>query len=270
MTHALILGVGGQDGAYLARLLVARGQTVVGTTRGGGASWRLAELQVGTEVAVHADDDIAATIAATRPATIYDLRGPAPGEAVETQALLNRTRTLLSAQGGARLLVAGAGDDPAFAPAFTAAKAAVAALVAEARASGAFAVTAHLSEHESRLSRTSVAAGLIAQVVAARAKAMDIVLAAPMRAHDWGWAPEYVDALTRMLVASQPADARVATGATMTEAVFVNHAADYFGITPPFEVAAGPTPAVIPVVHGWRAFTNGHDLVRTLCEGVAT
>lgn len=267
MTDALILGVGGQDGAYLARLLVARGQTVAGTTRGGGASWRLAELQVGTEVAVHADDDIAAVVAATDPATIYDLRGPAPGEAVDAAALLDRTRALLAAQGGARLLVAGAGADPAFDADFAAAKTAVAALVAEARGQGAFAVTAHLSEHASRLSRNSVAARLIAQVVAERA---DVRLAAPDRVHDWGWAPEYVDALALMLAARTPADQAIATGVPMTEVAFAAYVAEYLGLD---LRAAGPAPApasvqTVPRIPGWRAFTHGRDLVRTLCEGL--
>ncbi|TRW14882.1 GDP-mannose 4,6-dehydratase [Glacieibacterium frigidum] len=266
MTDALILGIGGQDGAYLARLLVARGQTVAGTTRGGGVSWRLAELQVGTEVAVHADDDIAATIAATQPATIYDLRGPAPREAVDVQPLLDRTRALLAAQGGARLLVAGAGEDPAFDPDFAAAKAAVAALVAEARAGGAFAVTAHLSEHASRLSPNTVAARLIAQVVAERAETR---LAALDRVHDWGWAPEYVDALALMLAARTPADHAIATGVPMTEAEFAAHVAEYLGLGAAARASAPPATApTVSRVPGWRAFTHGRDLVRTLCEGL--
>lgn len=268
MTHALILGVGGQDGAYLARLLVARGQRVAGTTRGGTASWRLAELQVGSEVALHADDDIAQVVAATQPATIYDLRGPAPGEAVDAAALRDRTRGLLAGLGAARLLIAGAGDDPAFDADFKAAKAAVAAMVAEARAGGAFAVTAHLSEHASRLSRTSVAAQLIAGVQAVPR----VALPAPGRVHDWGWAPEYVDALAQMLAARSPADHSIATGVPMTEAEFVHHAAAYFGGDAGAAWAAPAPPAAAPTmprVPGWRAFTHGRDLVDTLCEGLA-
>ena len=49
---ALILGVGGQDGAYLARLLVARGVAVSGTTRGDGELARLGDLQIASEVRV--------------------------------------------------------------------------------------------------------------------------------------------------------------------------------------------------------------------------
>lgn len=267
MTHALILGIGGQDGAYLARLLVARGQTVTGTTRGGGASWRLAELQVGSEVALHGEDDIAAVIGATQPAAIYDLRGPAPGEAVDGAALLDRTRALLAAQGSARLLVAGAGDDPAFDADFASAKAGVAAMVAQARANGAFAVTARLSEHASRLSRNSVAAALIVGVQASPR----VPLAAPGRVHDWGWAPEYVDALALMMAARTPADHGVATGVAMTEAEFAYHAAAYFGAVGDTAPPAAPplAPPTVPRIPGWRAFTHGRDLVRTLCEGLA-
>lgn len=275
MTRALILGVGGQDGAYLARLLVARGIEVSGTTRNPGALWRLAELQAGDSVTLHGfaeDGDVDALIADTAPDQIYDLRGPAPYEPVDAAHLAARTRALLNAVAGrdVRLVVAGAGADAAFPPAFVAARTEVANLVAAARAAGSYAVTARLSEHASRLSGPSVAVQLIAQVqAAARGEVLD--LAHPARAHDWGWSPETVDALWRMLQAAHPADAAVATGMLLTEHAFTVHACEYFGIAA--DLGAPPAlPTAVAVADppaGWRAFTHGRDLVRTLCEGAA-
>ena len=274
MTHALILGVGGQDGAYLARLLIARGISVAGSLRSDRGRANLAELGIADDVTLHPDADVAALIAATAPRDIYDLRGPAPGEAIDVAAIAARTRALLDAAGSARVLVAGGGGDTAFADNFSAAKAAVSALVAEARNGGRFAVTALLSEHASRLSRGSTAAQLIAQVRAA-AGGGTVELDAPARLHDWGWAPEYVDALWRMLSAAAPADHTVATGAAMTEHDFAVFACNYFGVDPaacgpaPPPSPAGLAPPVAPPVPGWRAFTCGRDLVETLCEGAA-
>lgn len=274
MTRALILGVGGQDGAYLARLLLARGLAVSGTSRGGDGLWRLAELQARDSVAMHVlreDGDIAALVADAAPDQIYDLRGPAPYEPVDAERLLARTRALLDAVAGRdiRLVVAAAGADTAFSTAFVAARSWVTDLITAARDDGGFFVTARLSEHESRLSGPSTATRLIAQVQAAAQGGM-LDLAAPGRGHDWGWSPEYVDALWRMLQADHPADAAVATGTLLTEQEFVRHACDYFGLAVASRAASAPPQwPVGDGPPGWRAFTHGRDLVRTLCEGAA-
>lgn len=273
MTRALILGIGGQDGAYLARLLVARGVEVAGTTRGSGPSPRLHDLGVADAVTMRTlgdDAAVAEVIADARADHVYDLRGP-----VTVDGAVERTRALLGALDGraTRLLVAGAGPDSVFDADFVAAKNAAAQLVTAARSRGAFAVSAQLSEHESRLSDASTAARLIAQVQAvARGTATTIDLAHPERQHDWGWAPEYVDALRLMLDVGQPADHRVATGTRMTEREFARHACEWFGVDPGLCGMAARTdaaPVAVSGPPGWRAFTHGRDLVRTLCEGAA-
>ena len=273
MPRALILGVGGQDGAYLARLLIARGFAVSGTTRGSDLA-RLSELQIADDVRIWPDDDIGAMIAAAAPEQIFDLRGPALGEPVDAAELTARTHSLIAASTGVRLLIAGAGDDAAFAGPFATAKTAVARLVTAARGDGRFVVTAHLSEHESRLSHRSTAARLISGVQAIARSTADTLAFDAAAVHDWGWAPEYVDALARMLAAPAPADHAVASGSAMTEHDFATAACGYFGVDP---TVCGPAPAtgavraapVAPPVPGWRAFTTGTDLVETLCEGAA-
>ena len=49
-------------------------------------------------------------------------------------------------------------------------------------------------------------------------------------ARDWGWAPEYVDAMWRMLQHDGPDDYVVATGQTFTLGEFVLEAFAHFGL----------------------------------------
>jgi GDPmannose 4,6-dehydratase len=78
--HALITGVTGQDGAYLARLLLDKGYKVYGLVarRGSDALWRLRELGAEADVALLAGDvtDISSLLRAigqAQPAEIYNL-----------------------------------------------------------------------------------------------------------------------------------------------------------------------------------------------------
>ena len=80
--RALITGVGGQDGAYLARLLLRRGYEVWGTTRlpRGPAPWRLEALGIAGRVRLLPLDladagRIEALVAEVRPHEVYNLAG---------------------------------------------------------------------------------------------------------------------------------------------------------------------------------------------------
>src|SRR5882672_8836400 len=72
---ALITGIAGQDGCYLAELLIARGYRVVGTSHREGAETSIA--LAGTEVpivhlSVTGSDAIKALLEAIRPDEIYN------------------------------------------------------------------------------------------------------------------------------------------------------------------------------------------------------
>jgi GDPmannose 4,6-dehydratase len=78
--HALITGVTGQDGAYLARLLLGKGYKVYGLVarRGSDALWRLRELGAEAEVSILAGDvtDVSSLLRAieqAQPAEVYNL-----------------------------------------------------------------------------------------------------------------------------------------------------------------------------------------------------
>jgi GDPmannose 4,6-dehydratase len=78
--HALITGVTGQDGAYLARLLLDKGYQVYGLVarRGSDALWRLRELGAEADVTLLAGDvtDVSSLLRAlgqAQPAEVYNL-----------------------------------------------------------------------------------------------------------------------------------------------------------------------------------------------------
>ena len=77
---ALIVGVTGQDGAYLARLLLGKGYRVFGTQRRSSslATWRLEELGVLGDVTILPLDLLEATniqrvLEAVKPDEVYNL-----------------------------------------------------------------------------------------------------------------------------------------------------------------------------------------------------
>lgn len=247
---ALILGVDNHDGAYLARLLLARGYRVVGT---GAAAGKLDKLGIAADVTLAPAVD-AALLTAARVDEVYDLRGPGPARLADTAQLIGLLR-------GERLFSAGPGalPDPATE------------LVERARAAGRFAVTGRMFDRESRLGDGR---SFVARIVGAAFAGTEPAVADLAQGGDFGWTPEYVDAMWRMLQRSNPADFVLATGRALGGNEVARHAFAYFGKDAsrfggdPGETLVGdPGPARADL--GWSATTWGRDLVRTLCEGVA-
>ena len=304
MPGALIIGIDSEDGAYLARLLRARGQAVAGTLGDATAGLaRLDALGVLGDVALHeptsdAGAGLAALLGATEAGEIYDLdraAADAPDDALA--AMVTRSAALLAAcaahPGRPRVFSAGSGavfgdtgDAPAteatpFNPvtAFGRAAAAIARDVANARDAGLFAVTGLAFDHPSRLGDPGGDAATIvaaAHAVAA-GTATHLILADPEAIEDWGWAPEYVDAMARMLHAPVPRDYVLATGKPYDRRSFAADCCRYFGLDPAAVIRAEGSAARTRVGDpsaalrdlGWRAYTSGKDLAETLCEGLA-
>jgi len=313
MTRALIIGVTGQDGAYLARLLVSRGFDVWGTTR----SLETARTE-GLESVGVADKIILRTLDVTDPAAVRalfaealptrifnlggqssvgqsfaDPAGTIASIVTATATLLEAIRTSLPA---ARFYSAGSSEafgDTGGVPAradtplrplspYGVAKASAAMLVKSYRESyNLFAVTGHLFNHESRLRPERFVTAKIVRAAARIAKGSDekLTLGDLAIARDWGWAPEYVDGMARMLDQADPVDHVVATGTTMTLEAFVAHAFDHFGLDWRDHVSTDPAlmrpnelrvssgdPSEASSGLGWRAATHGRDLIDVLCD----
>ena len=252
---ALVCGISGQDGAYLAELLLAEGYEVVGTTRDPRrASFEgLERLGVRGNVRIEAVDlgdrgQVGRVLDEVRPHEVYNLAGQSsvgrsfelPAETFESIAVvtLNVLEGARTANAPMRLFNAGSGEcfgdtggraadeRTPFRPLspYAAAKAAAFWLAATYRAAyGAFACTGILFNHESPLrperfvTRKIVAAACrIARGHDERLRLGDLSIA-----RDWGWAPEYVRAMWLTLQQPSPDDYVIATGSTHTLREFV-------------------------------------------------
>jgi GDPmannose 4,6-dehydratase len=309
---ALVLGIGGQDAAYLARLLLGKGYKVVGTSRDATLANRggLRTLGIESQVSVvsMAPTDFRSVLQTLRrhaPDEIYHLAGQTsvglsfeqPVETIESIAIgtLNVLEAIRFVERPIRLYHAGSsecfgdtGEFPAteatpFRPRspYAVAKACAHNLVANYReAYGMHACTGILFNHESPLRPERFVTQKIVRG-AARIAAGD---ATPLRLgnleihRDWGWAPEYVQAMWQMVQQDAPEDLVIATGRTVSLAHFVERAFAAFGLDwkqhvssdntllRPSDIrygAASPARALYKL--GWRAATDVDGVVDALC-----
>jgi GDPmannose 4,6-dehydratase len=255
---ALIVGVSGQDGAYLAKLLVDRGYTVVGTSRDARASRfeNLAHLGVLPEVRLESMStsdfrSVLEVLSKYAPDEVYNLAGQSsvamsfqqPVDALNS--IVNATVTLLEAirflgkpirfynAGSSECfgdVAGGLADESApFRPRspYAAAKSAAHWVVSNYREGyDLFACTGILFNHESPLRPERFVTRKIALAAAriARGEQDKLVLGNIAVKRDWGWAPEYVEAMWRMLQQSEPADFVIATGKLSSLQEFVEAA----------------------------------------------
>lgn len=261
---ALICGVSGQDGAYLAQLLLEKGYRVVGTSRDAQMSsfGNLKRLGIfeGISVESMALTDfrsVLQTLSKVEPNEVYNLAGQSsvglsfqqPVETLESISLgaLNLLESIRFLGAPIRLYNAGssecfgdtggqaANEETPFRPRspYAVAKAAAHWQVANYReAYGLFACTGILFNHESPLrperfvTRKIVAA---ASRIAANYSGQ-LVLGDTSIRRDWGWAPEYVDAMWRMLQLGAADDFVIATGQSRSLQEFVAAAFETFGL----------------------------------------
>ncbi len=255
---ALVCGIGGQDGAYLTRLLLDRGYEVVGTSRDASASGfgalRLLGLWPRVRVVSMALNDfrsVLQTLEREAPSEVYNLAGQSsvglsyeqPVEAIESiaSATLNILEALRFLRRPVRFYNAGssecfgdtgahcATEETPFRPRspYAVAKATAHWLVRSYRESyGLFACTGILFNHESPLrperfvtQKIIRAAARIAAGSPERLRLGNIAIR-----RDWGWAPDYVQAMWAMLQQPEPDDLIVATGRSVSLEYFLEQA----------------------------------------------
>lgn len=261
---ALVCGVTGQDGAYLAQLLLSKGYKVVGTSRDAEASTFLNLDKLGiksqvtlTSMSLNDFRSVLQVITKYEPVEIYNLAGQTsvglsfsqPVETMESisAGVLNLLEAVRFTNKNIRIYNAGSGeafgdtgDEPAnektaFRPRspYAVAKAAGFWQVANYReAYDLFACTGLLFNHESPLRPQRFVTQKIIngakEIAAGRLKHM--VLGNLDITRDWGWAPEYVEAMWMMLQTPSADDYVIATGISFSLGEFVEKAFAPYGL----------------------------------------
>jgi GDPmannose 4,6-dehydratase len=307
---ALICGVSGQDGAYLARLLLEHGYTVHGASRDAQASTFRNLRKLGLLDAVRLEsltiNDFRSVLQAlhrVRPDEVYNLAGQSsvalsfeqPVETLESISVgtLNLLEAIRFTERPIRFYNAGSGEcfgdtrepadeSTAFRPRspYAVAKSAAHWEVANyADAYGLYACTGILFNHESPLraerfvtKKIVAAACRISRGSGERLRLGDLSVQ-----RDWGWAPEYVEAMWKMLQQDGPATYVIATGTSHTLKQFVAQAFVEVGLDwhdhvdvdkrlfrPADITFASANPSLARERLGWSARAKMPDVVRMM------
>lgn len=256
MKKALICGVSGQDGGYLAQLLLGKGYQVWGTSRDAQmASFANLEhlgIRQQVEVLSMAPSDFRSvlnTLSRSEPDEIYFLSGQSsvglsfdqPAESIESivYGALNLLEAVRFLGRPVRIYHASSGEcfgdvptggqadeNTPFRPRspYGVAKASAHWLIANYReAYGLYCCNGILFNHESPL---RPARFVTRKIVAAACRiatgsAERLSLGRLDIARDWGWSPDFVDAMWRMLQQDAPDDYVISTGESHTLESFV-------------------------------------------------
>lgn len=248
--RALICGVSGQDGAFLSQLLLSKGYDVWGTSRDAQvASFSLLkQLKISEQIqklSMSLTDfrSVLQVISKVQPDEIYNLAGQSsvglsfeqPVDTFESITLgtINLLESIRFIDPKIRFYNAGssecfgdtgqnfADESTAFRPTspYAIAKAAAAWQVSLYRkAYNLYATTGILFNHESHLRPERFVTKKIVSTVCRIANGSNekLELGNINIKRDWGWAPEYVDAMWRMLSMEVPDDFIISTGQTQS------------------------------------------------------
>lgn len=258
MSRALICGISGQDGAYLAQLLLSRGYEVWGSSRDAemNSFHNLRSLNIYDRVrlvSLNTSDlgSILSLLRSSQPYEVFSLAGQSSvglsyEQPIETmQSIAQGTLNFLEAirLSGKSIRFYNAGSTECFGDTgdgaadeesplrprspYAVAKASAFWTVQTYReAYGMFACTGILSNHESPLRPRRFVTRKIIHAVAM----LSLGNTAPLQLgnlnieRDWGWAPDYVNAISRLLTQSAPSDYVIATGRSHTLTQFVEEA----------------------------------------------
>lgn len=309
--RALICGVSGQDGAYLSQLLLGKGYEVWGTSRDAQMSSfaLLNQLKIADQVktlSMSLTDfrSVLQVISKVQPDEIYNLAGQSsvglsfdqPVDTFESITLgtINLLESIRFINPKIRFYNAGssecfgdtgenfADENTAFRPTspYAIAKAAAIWQVSLYRkAYGLYAATGILFNHESPLRPERFVTKKIVATVCRIANGSDekLELGNIDIRRDWGWAPEYVDAMWRMLAIDDPEDFIIATGETQSLRDFLRIAFEVVDLdwqqhtvinqklmrpSDPFEIKGKPNKAGLYL--SWEPTIKGSELVAML------
>ncbi len=254
MPIAFITGITGQDGGYLAEQLLAEGSTVHGMVRDPGEVEQVERAYPGVHVHVADLTDAAAVaglLGRVEPDEIYNLAGISSVARSWQEPLATGQVSGLAAAGlrqagwelserlgrPVRVVQASSAEifgNPAVSPQdettpiapvtpYGAAKAYAHHMARVYRGRGLHATTVILYNHESPRRPPAFVTRKITQGAAliARGEQEELALGNLDARRDWGWAPDYVDAMVRAARHPEPDDYVIATGTSHTVSEFV-------------------------------------------------
>jgi len=313
--RALICGVSGQDGAYLARFLLAKGYEVVGTSRDAANAQRAGLRYLGVDAKVNvvsmAPNDFRSvlhTVASVAPDEIYNLAGQTsvglsfdqPVETIESivvgalnllEAIRFVDRPIAFYNAGSSECFGDTGEhrateDTPFRPRspYAVAKACAHNLVVNYRdAYGMRACTGILFNHESPLRPERFVTQKVVRAACRIAAGSKETLALGNLdiQRDWGWAPEYVEVMWRMLQQPQMQDFVIATGRSVSLEYFARRAFECVGLDwrrhvrhdasllRPSDIRHGAAdPSLAAQCLHWRAQHDVDQVVVEMCRAV--
>lgn len=262
--RALICGVSGQDGAYLAQMLLSKGYEVWGTSRDAqiASLGNLVHLGIRDRIKIvsMAPNDFRSVLTAltrSQPDEVYYLAGQSsvglsfeqPAETLEsiTVGTLNLLEAIRFLDQPIKFYHAGssecfgdhghqaATEETAFRPRspYAVAKASAHWLVANYReAYGLYACNGILFNHESPLRPERFVTKKIVSAACriSQGSSEKLILGRLDIVRDWGWAPEYVEAMWLILQQKTPDDFIVATGEAHSLEEFVSVAFETSGL----------------------------------------
>jgi len=312
---ALICGIGGQDGSYLAKFLLEKNYQVIGTSRNPRAALtgNLAKLDIAQHIHCipmeSADShSVTSAINLSKPDEVYYLAGessvarsftdPIGTFQNVTLGIIYLLEAVKQFEKPVRIFNAGSSDcfgdtsglvadeSTPFKPVspYAIAKSSAYWLTSQYRQSyGIYACTGILFNHESPLRPAHFVTQKIVQAAKeiAAGRQSQLTLGRLDIARDWGWAPEYVEAMWLMLQQDFPQDFVIATGTTMTlmdfvEAAFKQVNLDWHSHVIQDPEFMRPTDILVSSANinriaqslGWRPSTVGTGVVEKMFESI--
>jgi GDPmannose 4,6-dehydratase len=300
--RAIVTGSRGQDGSYLVDQLTAQGAVVFGIHRDGVDVWEPDRHHEEGPVDLLDRASVREIVNRAAPDRVFHFAALSVVEWNDRAAIdahRQSTRLLLDALADmpdpGHMVLAGSclmfgeatearqTEQTPFRPLSDYARAKVAAHdeIVRARQAGQFACTAILYNHESPRRPAHFVTRKISQTVAriARGTERELLLGPLDARRDWGYAPEYVNAMDRMLDADTPRDVILASGTTHAVGDLVKAAFDVVGkpwedfvkLDDTWERRESRQPlcgdASLALEHlGWRAETSPQAIIREMVE----
>ncbi len=311
--RALIFGVGGQDGSYLAKFLLSKGYEVIGSSRDAEIAQfsNLKKLSIfekikKVSISINDYESVSNAINIYKPDEIYNLAGQSsvglsfdqPLESIES--IIKATLIILNAIRSTGKLIkfysAGssecfgntnslpADENTTFNPCspYGISKASSYWLVKSFRSTyQQYACTGILFNHESPLRpKRFVTQKIVQNVLKIKSGCENkLYLGNLDTKRDWGWAPEYVEAIWLMLQQNNPEDFVIATGKSYSLLEFTKKVFEYFSldwqdfvvfdksfIRPNDINDSYANPSLAKEKLGWSAKVDFEELIEKLCE----